>query len=198
MKKTLNIALVLILLLSGLFILTGCGNNSTDSSNDKNKKELHYDYTGTDVSVKVPEESKYQFTKEKPKNSIYFSGSFYLVGEGEKIAVSFSSDKLFGDGVKTFNDFVTYLKSDKYTGTYEIKEEVKIGGRDAFRMDFRYGSTASDNLYGYTYIVSADGVDDGSFYIINVVKSDFTLGNIAETMTDSGVSSVIESIKFSK
>ena len=201
MKKIISTILVTIMLLSGLVILTGCGNNGENKGENKTAKNTHeivYDYTGTKVKAMVPNEASpaYEFTKEKPENKIYFSGSFYLVGE--KIAMAFSSDKLFGDGVDNFDKFVDYLKSDKYTGTYKIKEEVTIGGRKALRLDFRNGSTSSDNLYGYQYLVSGDGVDDGRFYIISVTKADFTLGNIAETMGSDDVSAIINSIKFEK
>ena len=83
MKKVLSIALVIMLLVSGLFILTGCGNEEKKIEG----KTITYDYSGTSVSVVVPEESTYEWTKEKPTNSIGFSGTFYLVGEGESIVM---------------------------------------------------------------------------------------------------------------
>ena len=39
MKKTLSIALIIMLLVSGLFILTGCGNNADNTNNENTSKE---------------------------------------------------------------------------------------------------------------------------------------------------------------
>lgn len=200
MKKVLSLALIMILMISGLFVLTGCEKKDGENGGSepaKATRKLTYDYTGTEVSLEVPEESSYtEFTTEEPENSIYFSGTFYLVGEPVNIA--FGSDRLFGTDVTTFDEFAEYLQSDTYTGTYKIKEETKIGDRKALRMDYRYGSTSSDNLYGYSYLVDGGETDPGLYYTIDVVKSDFTLGDIAETMESEEVTDILNSITFSK
>ena len=207
MEKIISIALVIVLLASSLFILTGCGNNGEEQKTDVKVEEkveekaegktITYDYSGTNVSVMVPEESTYEWTEDKPENSIYFKGTFYLVGEEEPVVMSITSDKYFGDNVTNFDEWVAYLKTDSYTGTITKFEEVTLNGRKALKTEIKYGSTSDpDTLYGYRYYIDGGETDPGLFYEVSIVKSDFSTGNVTETMSSESISNIINSLTF--
>ena len=191
MKKVLSLILVMVLLVSGMFVLTGCDNNSEI----KNGKELTYEYNMFNAMVTVPQDSNYEFTKEKPENKIYFDGVFYLVGD--KINIAFKNDSFYGykdNSSTTFKEFVKYLQSEDYTGTRKPTETIKIGGKDAVRFEYKSGG----KLYGYEYFIEADDIVEKGMIKIIVTTSDFSSENVDTTFTDTEVQAIINSLKFSK
>mgnify|MGYP006391660881 CR=1 FL=1 len=193
MKKVLSLVLVTILLLSGLFVLTGCGEKNTGVETSTTLGDIK-------ITAKVPgnEEGQptYTFTTEKPENTIYFTGSTYLTGE--KVNIAFESKKVLGTDSKTYSDMLNFIKSDSYTGTVKIKEELKIGDRDAIKTNFYYGANNDSGLYGYRYYINIDDVTAGQYMEVVVVKGDFSNGEIDAYMSDEAVSAIVNSLKFSK
>lgn len=193
MKKVISLILIVLLLVSGLFILTGCGEKDNGVETSTTLGEIK-------ISAKVPgnEEGQptYTFTTEKPENTIYFTGSTYLTGE--KVNISFESKKVLGTDSKTYSDMLNFIKSDSYTGTVKIKEELKIGDRDAIKTNFYYGANNDSGLYGYRYYINIDDVKAGQYMEVVVVKGDFSNGEIDAYMSDEVVSSIVNSLKFSK
>lgn len=191
MKKVLTLVLVTILLLSGLFVLTGCGQKGVETSTTLGDIK---------ITAKVPgnEEGQptYTFTTEKPENTIYFTGSTYLTGE--KVNIAFDYNNVLGSGSKTYSDMLNFVKADSYTGTIKVREEVKIGGRDAIRDYFNYGPSGEDGRYGYKYLINIDDIMPGKYLSVTVVKGDFSNGDIDGYMSDAEVKTIIESLTFSK
>lgn len=193
MKKVLSLVLVTILLLSGLFVLTGCGEKNTGVETSTTLGDIK-------ITAKVPgnEEGQptYTFTTEKPENTIYFTGSTYLTGE--KVNIAFDYNNVLGSGSKTYSDMLNFVKADSYTGTIKVREEVKIGGRDAIRDYFNYGPSGEDGRYGYRYLINVDDIMPGKYLDVRVVKGDFSNGDIDGYMSDAEVKAIIESLTFSK
>ena len=125
MKKVLSIVLVAILLFAGLFILTGCGNDSNDSGNAKN--ESLSAYAGTYKG----EYTKFVGDKDSAKNDkAVFSLELNADGtgtnkrDGEEYKVTWSVE---GENFKMSETFMGM--SIDYTGT------LKNGKLDIFNGD---------------------------------------------------------------
>ena len=61
MKKTLSIALVIILLLSGLFILTGCNNDNKEVKENKNVDKYEIEASYGKLSFEIAKDTGYEF-----------------------------------------------------------------------------------------------------------------------------------------
>ena len=100
MKKVISLILVMILMISGLFVLTGCDNGGETSGEGNSKTEakkdlatISYEHGKGTISLSVPKKEdgtpKYEFTKEKPEN-MTLNGTFYLSTDTANFAISTS------------------------------------------------------------------------------------------------------------
>ena len=88
-KKILSLILIMVLLIGGLFALTGCENGKTN-----NTIEISRTLNKGKITLSVPKKDdgtpKYEFTEEKPENSKVNRGTFYLVTDNTILGFSTS------------------------------------------------------------------------------------------------------------
>ena len=79
------------------------------------------------------------------------------------------------------------------SSTLKDAEEVKIGGREALKNEYRYGSGNGD-LYGYRYIINIDDIYPRGYMSISFVTADGTTESAETTFADAEVQAMINSI----
>lgn len=181
MKKVLSILLVITLLASGLFILTGCEN---DGGKSKNTTEISYVMGKGKITISVPKKEdgtpKYEFTTEQPEGSKQ-KGTFYL--ETDTAFFSFSSSGLvyntskyfketYGEKEATFDGYLEFMQDPKSTIKLSGMEQFEINGRKALRYYNRVGSSGNYKYWGYFYMIASDDVYPGSHMNMTVNYKD--------------------------
>ena len=216
MKKTLLVVGLILVLVSSVFVLTGCdkgGSGENGKKGGRATQEITYEAPSIyKVKVSVPCEKSdsgeevpvYLFTEELPEDvsDLFYGGGTYLVGD--KVVVSFDTSsytyhtgvaykEAHGDVDPSFESFKEYINSDEYTGTIENPEEVKIGGREALKYECRQGAGNGD-LYGYYYAVNIDDIYPYGYMTITVVTADGNSESTETVFADSEVQAIIDSM----
>ena len=181
MKKTLSIVLVVIMLLSGVFALSGCGNNSSNDNKNSGKEkkidgvEISFTHGKGTFTLTVPKKedgtAKYEFTKEKPEG-VSKSGTFYLVTDTALFTFSTSGmtyntskdyKEKHGDQKATFDGYLEFINSEDFNKSYLPGcEEFEINGRKSIRYYNRVGGSGDYKYYGYFYFLGVDDIYPGS------------------------------------
>jgi len=183
MKKTISLVLVIIMLITGMFILTGCGEqndngNGNSNSNNANTVEISKVMGKGKFTLSVPKKEdgtpKYEFTETKPEGATV-SGTFYL--ETKNVVMVFSTSGLsYNTAVKykekygndTKASFDGYLEFIEDTELFNKKinlpglEQFEINGRKALRYYSRVGSSGDYKYNGYFYKIGVDDIYPGS------------------------------------
>ncbi|MBR6033777.1 MAG: hypothetical protein IKP28_03445 [Clostridia bacterium] len=172
MKRVLSIALIAILLVAGLFILTGCDNEGGAKKVDG--VEISQTLGKGTVTLTVPKNEdgtpKYEFTKTKPKE-VKGSGTFYL--ETETAAFSFGTHTLVyntatyfkekhGEQAASFEGYLEWMQEPESTIKLAGLEQFEINGRKALRYYSRTGGSGDYVYHGYNYMVGVDDIYKGS------------------------------------
>ena len=155
MKKLLSIALVAIMLLSGLYVFSGCGDNKGGNGSDKkdeNKVEISTEHGKGTFKVMVPKNEdgspKYEFTKDKPETAPKFANGTYYI-ETEKAVITLSTMGLayntsvqykqkYGDVKATFQGYIDFMNDEKST-IPKADEITEINGKKAVKRASRQG-----------------------------------------------------------
>ena len=166
----------MVLLIGGLFALTGCENGKTN-----NTIEISRTLNKGKITLSVPKKDdgtpKYEFTEEKPENSKVNRGTFYLVTDNA--VFSFKSSGLvyntsvyykqkYGDQKATFDGYLDWVDDKDSKINLSGMEKLEINGRKAIRYYDREGSSGNYKYYGYFYRVGADDVFLGSDFEMTV------------------------------
>lgn len=173
MKKIISLFLVAVMLISGLFVLTGCEKGGA-TGEKKNVVQISNVMGKGTFTVSVPKKEdgtpKYQFTTEKPSGAR--SGTFYL--ETENSIITFASsgfayqtataykEKYGTDTKATFDGYLEWMKEPKSTIKLSGVEEFEINGRKALRYYSRTGSSGDYKYSGYIYLIASDDIYPGS------------------------------------
>ena len=201
MKKVLSLVLVMVILISGLFILTGCNNETSNTRNvsavlDKGK-----------FTVSVPKneegEAKYKFTEEKPAGAST-KGIFYL--ETDNVVISFSISGLvyntstryqdkYGKVDATFDGYLTWMAEKESGISLPGMEQLEINGRKAIRYYNRTGESGQYTYDGYFYFIGVDDIYPGSYLNMNVSYKGSEKNSEAKEF-DSETLSIINSLKI--
>lgn len=201
MKKTklLTTLVFIALLFIGLVALTGC-------EADKPKIEtetLNYDpgqYAKYTVSVDVPKDKGYNFIKGDAKDVKYTDGYADYTLMGDKVRIAFKYDSyvyqtsIYYTGDKENTNFANFKAATYKEGSYE---DTTIGGREAARIDYRYG-IGSGELKGYRYTINIDDITTKNCMRITIWPIEEDTANIAELINDPEVQTIINSIKVEK
>ena len=181
MKKILSIVLIIALLISGLFLLTGCGN---EGGNGKKVDGVEISKTlgkGT-VTLSVPKKedgtAKYEFTTEKPEG-ISTSSTFYLVTDTAMFGFSTSGlvyntskdyKAKYGETTATFDGYLAFMDDESISSRPKLAgiERFEINGRKALRYYNRTGGSGKYEYYGYFYMVGVDDIYPGSHFNMTV------------------------------
>ena len=166
MKQGFKLLLVMVMVL-GVFTLTGCGSKKED-----NTVEISYKHGKGVFTLSVPKDekgkAKYEFTTEKPKG-ISTSSSFYLVTDGALFGFSTDSwtyqtsqkykDK-YGEKTPTFDGYLEFIEDkDLFNKSYlPGLDQLEINGRKALRYYNRAGGSGDYDYYGYFYMIETDDV----------------------------------------
>ena len=204
MKKAICLLLVVIMLVSGLVLLTGCDNNG----GKKNANTVEVSYTnGKGVfTLSVPKNEdgtpKYQFTTEKPE-STKMRATFYLVTD--KACLAFGSSGLvyntavkykekYGDVKATFDGYLAWIDDADSGIKLNGLEKLEINGRKAVRYNMREGGSGDYKYFGYVYRIASDDIYPGS-----AVDFDLTLNKEGEKepiTIDEETQAIIDSLKI--
>lgn len=175
MKKIVSLILVAIMLVTGLFILTGCDNGNKAKKIDG--VEISEVFGKGKFTLTVPKKedgtAKYEFTKTKPAGATV-SGSFYL--ETEKTIMVFSTSGLsyntaqkykqkYGEKTATFDGYLEFIEdTELFNKKINLPglEQFEINGRKALRYYSRVGSSGNYKYNGYFYAIGVDDVYPGS------------------------------------
>lgn len=187
--KKLIVALFAVVL---CFMITGCGKVKTE--------DLTKDMSYFKVTVKVPEKQNYKFVddiKNKPKYAPYYP-SFVLTGDRvnvyfEKNSFTYQTQVNFKKEYPDMAKRKPNLKDMKYVAGHKGKM-FKINGRNAFRIDYRYG-TGNGELKGYNYLIETTDLRDGG-YISVVVLPTNEKDKIEKIIDDDDIKVIIDSIKI--
>lgn len=200
MKKLLSIALVAIMLVSGLFVFSGCGNNEGENGNEKkdeNKIEISAEHGKGTFKVLVPKNEdgspKYEFTKEKPETAPKFANGTYYI-ETEKAVISLSTMGLayntskdykakYGETKATFQGYIDFMNDE--TSTIPKADEVtEINGKKAVKRASRQGGSGKYTYFGFYYMIEADEIYPGSYVNLGVFYKDGVERTEAEPIDD--------------
>ena len=210
MKKVISVISVLVMMLSSMFILSGCGDNGKGGNKaNANTTEISFVNGNGVFTVAVPKKEdgtpKYQFTKDKPENS-KMRGTFYLVTD--KAVFTFSSSGLvyntsttykakYGDVKATFDGYLSWIDDPDSKIKLGGFEKLEINGRKAIRYYNRTGSSNSYKYYGFNYGIAADDVYPGSKVEMVVYYSN-PEGEDQSVEFDAETQAIINSFKLSK
>ena len=180
MKKVISILLVVALMLTCLFVLTGCDKGGAEGGKeaDKPKTATISEELGKGIiSVEVPQNedgtAKYEFTKEKPEG-FKRSGTFYLVTD--KAIFAFATSGLvyntntqykekYGETKATFDGYLAYMDDTSLSSRPQLagcERFDDLNGRKAIRYYARSGGSGEYTYYGYNYRVGVDDIYPGS------------------------------------
>lgn len=183
MKKIISLMLVMILMVSGLFILTGCDNGGDTSGEENSKAEakkdlatISYELGKGTITLSVPKKEdgtpKYEFTKEKPEN-MTLSGTIYLTTDTVNFAIGTSGlvyntgkeyKEKYGETKATFDGYLEFVNDETMSSRPKLAgwEQLDINGRKAVRYYSRSGGSGEYTYYGYSYRVGVDDIYPGS------------------------------------
>ena len=175
MKKVISVILVIGLLLTALFVLTGCEGGEKNTKN-ANTVEISKTLGKGTFTLSVPKKedgtAKYEFTDTKPAG-LSVSGTFYLVTDtalfgfstsglayntGKEYKEKYGETKATFDGYLAFMDDTTMSSRPKLSGI----ERFELNGRKALRYYNRAGGSGDYEYYGYFYMIAVDDIYPGS------------------------------------
>lgn len=197
MKKILSIALIAILLVGGLFALTGCG----DKGKDENST--------TEVALE-PWYCKATFTVPAAKNDNNELEPIYKVEEetkggndcgiaNDKVAIelkysswSYTSyanyKEKYGDKAGSYANYLEYLKDAEFDSQKTLKsnnvKEVKVGEYNAIQQKY---------MGNMKYTLDVEGTK-GQIQLVIVPLNEGD--KVDDLLTDAEISSIINSIKI--
>ena len=167
MKKLISLSLVIMLVVAGLFILTGCEKTAKVKTVD-----ISYTLGKGVITLSVPQNEdgtpKYQFTEEKPEE-LSKSGTVYLVTDTSLFAFGTSGfvyntskdyKEKYGETEASFDGYLEFINSDLFNKNMYLTgcEEFELNGRKALRYYNMSGSSGDYDYYGYFYMVGADDI----------------------------------------
>ena len=207
MKKVFSLLLVMIL---GVFVLTGCGKTSNKEKAKKdNTTTISYKLGNGTVEVSVPKDKegnpKYEFTTEKPQN-LSVAKTFYLVTD--KSIIGFATSGMsyntsakykakYGDTKATFDGYLKFIEDkDLFDKSYlPGLKQLKINDRKAIRYYNRSGSSNNYKYFGYFYMVAADDIYPGSKFDMVVNYNEEEKPTEAKAI-DKETQEIIKSLKI--
>ena len=176
MKKVSKVLLIVVLMITSIFVITGCDKKEKESKAKKDVAKISYELGKGKITVEVPKDkegnAKYEFTTEKPEG-VSVSKTFYLVTDKSIIGFATSGmsyntstkykDK-YGDVKATFDGYLEFIEDkDLFDKSYlPGLEQFKINGRKALRYYNRSGSSNNYKYYGYFYFIGVDDIYAGS------------------------------------
>ena len=181
MKKTLSIALILMILVSGLFILTGCEEKGGKEAKNDNydKYELETKFNGK-LTFELEKNLGYEMKKDT--NKVEFTHK-----DNKSTITIYAMDTSKSSIIMGEKDF----SKDAYTGY----TKMEIAGREAYTI-------SKTNNFAITYGILLDDYDKqhGKYHGVKVVVSKNSLkldefDPAAFTQTE-GFKHFLESIKF--
>ncbi len=215
MRKTLLTIGLVIVLISSLFVLTACegGGNGTKTIGRKTTELVHDAPSIYSVKLNVPVEKNengeevpvYKVVEEVPEAvSKILSGGGTIVS-GDKVVITFTTTSFtyqtgvaykeaHGDVTPSFAGFKEFVNEEGSTSTLKGAEETRIGGREALKKDYRYGSGNGD-LYGYQYVVNIEDIYPRGYMTIIVVTADGNTESAESVFADTEVQQIIDSIE---
>ena len=167
MKKILSLAIIMVL---GVFILTGCGKKGNDTV------EISYSHGKGKITLSVPKDKdgnpKYKFTTEKP-SGLNILKTFYLETDNSILAFSTSGlsyntskqyKEKYGDKKASFDGYLEFIEDkDLFNKNYlPGLEQFEINGRKSLRYYRREGASGNYKYSGYFYMIGADDIYPGS------------------------------------
>lgn len=194
MKKVLSLVLIMILMVSGLFILTGCENNEDNGNNENeskgyNKEVETYtierdDKSGT-FTFELAKDLGYEVQKSSPTNGLTFVNST----DKSKISI-----KTYYDYIRSSN--ITKEAKDFYSDKYQDYEKINIAGHDGWQI--WEVNTSTTNYKSVLVLTEAD--DSNKVYAvgIEITQSSSTDGaafNTREFVASEDFTHMIESLK---
>ena len=194
MKRILSIVLIVAMLATSLYVLTGCGEDNGNGKKSNNTVETSYVNGKGKFTVSVPKNEdgtpKYEFTKEKPE-SIKYSGTFYL--ETDNAVIAFATSGLAYNTSKDYKEKYGEEKDPDSTINEKEMTFLEVNGRKAVRRDSKQGSSGNYIYFGYLYMVECDDIYPGSYINMNVYhKTDEELKSQKEI--DSETQEIIDSL----
>ena len=194
MKKILSIALIIMLLVSGLFILTGCGNNGDNANNGNTSKEYSKeveiytierdDKAGT-LTFELAKDLGYEVQKSSPTNGLTF------VNSTDKSKISIKS---YYDYIRSSN--ITKEEKDFYSDKYQDYEKINIAGHDGWQI--WEVNTSTTNYKSALVLTEADDSNKVFAVGIEITQSSLTEGasfNTREFVASEDFIHMIESMK---
>ena len=173
MKK--KVLLIMVLMISTMFVVTGCGNNGEKKAK-KDVAKISYELGKGTITMEVPKDKdgnpKYEFTTEKPEG-LTVSKTFYLVTDKAMIGVATTGlsyntsakyKEKYGDKKASFEGYLEFIEDkDLFNKTYlKGLEQFEINGRKALRYYNLAGSPGNYKYFGYFYMVGVDDIYPGS------------------------------------
>lgn len=181
MKKTLSIVLVVILLLTGLFILTGCENKGGEAAN-KDKYQNYEFETKFDGKITFDLEKDLGYEMKTDTNKVEFTHK-----DNKSTITIYAMNTSKHSIIMDEKDF----SKDAYTGY----TKMEIAGREAYTI-------SKTNNFSITYGIKLDDYDKehGLYHGVKIVVSKNSLkldefDPAAFTKTE-GFKHFLESIKF--
>lgn len=208
MKKIISSVLVVILLISGLFIMTGCGNEENGNAKDKKDVvEISRVLGKGKFTISVPKKedgtAKYEFTDQKPTEA-KIGGTFYLVTDTAVFSFgtsgfAYQTAKAFkeknGEQKGTFDGYLEWMKDPDSTIKLSGMEQFEINGRKALRYYCRTGGSGDYKYHGYNYLIGVDDIYTGSRAEMTVCYKDTNYPSEAKEF-DEETLSIINSLKI--
>ena len=173
MKKVISLVLVIIMLVTGLVVLTGCEKGNTKKANTV---EISRTFGKGTFTLLVPKNEdgtpKYEFTDVKPEG-LSVSATFYLVTDTAMFGFSTSGlayntskdyKAKYGETKATFDGYLDFIDDTSISSRPKLAgmEKFDLNGRKAIRYYNRAGSSGDYEYYGYFYLVGVDDIYPGS------------------------------------
>ncbi len=193
MKKMIKIITLVLLLVTGLLLLTGCGNEEPKIETEKLTRE-EYSYT---VSVDVPKEKGYEFVDEVEEENKNVAGYPNFVLDGEKVQIYFENSSFVYQTSTTFKDKHPEMDeenpnfSDFVAVAYPDEEVFDLNGNKAIKVAKEYGASGNTKLVGYDYYVELSGAKACMNIQVMPTSED---ADVASLMEDIDVKTIVNSI----
>ena len=180
MRKFISIILIVLLVIGGLFILTGC----TDKENDNNSKGAkvdltldlgHVNNTKYNAQIGISDNDKVtEFDEEEPNFA-------RIENENENYVLDLTLDFESKDA---YEQFKTSAKEN------ELYEEKKFGKYDGYYSD-------DDGIYGYILLDSSDSTFNIflNFYVY-LFDENADSGDIKTIFDSSKIQNILNNIEF--
>lgn len=209
MRKTLSV-IVVMLLVSGLFILSGC-EKKEKGQEKKDGVDISYVNGNGTFTVTVPKDkdgkAKYEFTTTKPEGSKK-TATFYLETDNSILTFATSGwvyntskdyKSKYGDKKATYDGYIEFMDDESISSRPKLSgmERFEINGRKALRYYNRTGGSGDYQYFGYNYIMECDDIYPGSN--VNMVvyyKTDEKLTEAKEF--DQETLDIINSLKLTE